>query len=234
MTPSAAAKRRSEALREGTARARRARLAGLYVVLDPDIVGERAIIQVAREAVAGGAAVLQLRDKKNDKGRQLELSRALQRVAAEGHALFFVNDHVDVALLAGADGVHLGQRDIPVAEARRILPRNVLIGASTNNVAEAMRAKADGADYVSVGCLYPTRTKGDTRPATLDMLRAVKQAAGLPVCAIGGVNAGNIAEVARAGADMASVIRAVCAAPDVAAAARLLASRFRQGRAGAS
>lgn len=220
-----------------SAEAKRARLAGLYVVLDPDIVGERDIVEVAREAVAGGAAVLQLRDKKNDKGRQLELSRALQRVATGGHALFFVNDHVDVALLlAGPDGigVHLGQRDIPVAEARRILPRGILIGASTNNVAEAMRAKADGADYVSVGCLYPTQTKGDTRPATLDMLRAVKQAVGLPVCAIGGVNAGNIAEVARAGADMASVIRAVCAAPDVATAARLLASRFRQGRAGVS
>ena len=220
-----------------TEEAKRARLAGLYVVLDPDVTGDRDIIQVAREAMAGGATVLQLRDKRHDKGRQLELARALQRVAAEGHALFFVNDHVDVALLlAGPDGigVHLGQKDIPVAEARRILPRNVLVGASTNNVAEALRAKADGADYVSVGCLYPTRTKGDTRPATLDMLRAVKQAAGLPVCAIGGVNESNIAEVARAGADMASVIRAVCAAPDVGAAARLLASRFRQGREGAS
>ena len=217
-----------------TDEAKRARLTGLYVVLDPDVIGDRDIIQVAREAVAGGATVLQLRDKMHDKGRQLELCRTLQRVAAEGHALFFVNDHVDLALLAGADGVHLGQKDIPVAEARRILPRNVLVGASTNNVAEAMRAKAYGADYVSVGCLYPTQTKGDTRPATLETLRAVKQAAGLPVCAIGGVNESNIAEVARAGADMASVIRAVCAAPDVGAAARLLASRFRQGRAGVS
>ncbi len=217
-----------------TEEAKRARLAGLYVVLDPEVTGERDIVRVAREAVAGGATGLQLRDKKHDKGRQLELCRTLQRVAAERHALFFVNDHVDLALLAGADGVHLGQKDIPVAEARRILPRNVLVGASTNNVAEAMRAKADGADYVSVGCLYPTQTKGDTRPATLETLRAVKQAAGLPVCAIGGVNESNIAEVARAGADMASVIRAVCAAPDAAAAARLLASRFRQGRAGVS
>lgn len=204
----------------------RQRLAGLYVILAPEVLGERDILAVAQGAVAGGAAVLQLRDKQHGKARQLELSRALQRIATQGGALFFVNDHLDVAMLAGADGVHLGQQDIPVAEARRILPPGVLIGCSTNNVAEALQAQADGADYVSVGCLFPTQTKGDTRPATLDILRQVKEAVRLPVCAIGGINGHNIAEVSRARADMAAVISAVCAASDVPAAARSLSARF--------
>lgn len=202
-------------------------LRGLYVIIDPAVTGGRGPLYVAHEAVEGGARLIQLRDKSRERGVQLTLAEALVALCREAGALFIVNDHVDLALAAGADGVHLGQKDLPVTAVRRIVPAEFVVGCSTNNADEAQRAEADGADYVSVGRLFPTGSKAGTRPATLDTLRVVKDAVSIPVCGIGGVNASNIDGVIAAGADMASVIAAVGAAPDVRAAARRLAARFR-------
>jgi len=209
-------------------------LRGLYVIIDPSallrtgpaVAPARDEIQIAREALDGGARLIQLRDKTRQKGLQLPAAEALQALCRERGALFIVNDHVDLALAAGADGVHVGQRDLPVAVVRRLAP-DMVIGCSTNNTDEARRAEADGADYVSVGRLFPTGSKDDTRPATTETLRAVKAAVSLPVCAIGGIDESNIDDVIEAGAEMAAVIAAVIAAPDTAAAARRLAERFR-------
>jgi len=141
-----------------------------------------------------------------------------------------MNDHVDVALAAGAEGVHLGQKDLPVAVVRRLASAELIIGASTNNAGEAQRGQADGADYVSVGRLYETESKTDTRPASTDTIRAVKAVVSVPVSAIGGINESNIDQVIAAGADMVAVISAVCSAPDPADAARTLSRRFVDGR----
>lgn len=181
---------------------------------------------IAAQAIEGGARLIQLRDKTREKGLQLPVALALQALCRETGALFFVNDHVDLALAAGAGGVHLGQKDLPVDVVRRLVPPGMLIGCSTNNPDEARRAEAEGADYVSVGRLFPTGSKADTRPATLDTLRAVKAAVSIPVCAIGGIAESNVDEVIAAGADMVSVIAAVIGAHDVREAARRLASRF--------
>lgn len=137
-----------------------------------------------------------------------------------------MNDHVDLALAVRADGVHVGQNDLPVGTTRRLTGANMIIGASTNNPDEARHAETDGADYVSVGRLYETGSKRDTRPATTETIRAVKSAVSLPVCAIGGINESNIDEVIAAGSDMVAVIGAVCSALDPAKAARRLAARF--------
>ena len=145
-----------------------------------------------------------------------------------------MNNHVDLALAVDADGVHVGQKDLPVSVVRRLVPREMIVGCSTNNPEEARRAEADGADYVSVGRLFPTGSKQDTRPATTETLRAVKAAVSVPVCAIGGITEANIDEALAAGADMAAVIAAVIAAPAPSAgsgqavreAARRLAARF--------
>jgi thiamine-phosphate pyrophosphorylase len=137
-----------------------------------------------------------------------------------------VNDHADLTLAAGADGVHVGQKDLSVAAVRRIVGRNKIVGASTNNVEEARRAEKDGADYISVGRLFETGSKEDTRPATTATLRAVKAAVSVPVCAIGGINEANIDEVIAAGADMVAVISAVCGSADPRAAAERLVARF--------
>jgi thiamine-phosphate pyrophosphorylase len=207
-------------------------LRGLYVIIDPEVAGGRPEEEIARLAVEGGATLIQLRDRRREKGLQLEVARRLMRVCATPNLRFIVNDHVDLALAAGADGVHLGQKDLPVAIVRRKLMRQGIIGCSTNNVEEARRAQADGADYVSVGRLFPTTSKEDIRPATLDTLRAVKKAVTIPVAAIGGITEDNIDAVLGAGADMVCVIATVVAAPDPREAARRLSSRIAAHRAG--
>ncbi len=203
------------------------RLRGLYVIIDPDVAAGRDEVAVARQALAGGARLIQLRDKRREKGVQLPIAGALRSLCQEHGALFIVNDHVDLALAVEAHGVHVGQKDLSVSVVRRLVPREMIVGCSTNNPEEAGRAEADGADYVSVGRLFPTGSKEDTRPATTETLRAVKAAVSLPVCAIGGIDETTIDEVVAAGADMAAVIAAVVAAPDVREAARRLAARFR-------
>ncbi|GBD12443.1 Thiamine-phosphate synthase [bacterium HR24] len=203
------------------------RLQGLYVIVDPAAGAAGRELELAAAALDGGARLLQLRDKTREKGLQLPVAREMARLCREREALFIVNDHVDLALACGAHGVHVGQKDLPVAEVRRLVPPEFIVGCSTNNVEEALAAQAAGASYVSVGRLFPTGSKQDTRPATLDTLRAVKAAVQVPVCAIGGIDQSNIDDVLAAGADMVAVIAAVASAPDPRSAARLLASRFR-------
>ncbi len=201
-------------------------LRGLYMIIDPAVAGERDVLHVAREAIAGGAAIVQWRDKTREKRLQLADVRALANICRGAGVPLIVNDDVDLALAAEADGVHVGQRDLPVAAVRRLVPDGWIVGASTNNADEARAAEADGADYVSVGDLFVTTSKDDTRPATLDTLREVRAAVRVPVCAIGGVGETNIAGVVAAGADMATVISAVMAADDPRAAAQRLAAAF--------
>ena len=167
-----------------------------------------------------------MRDKTREKGLQLPVAESLSRICREAGVPFILNDHVDLALAVSSDGVHVGQKDLPIAVVRRLVGPEMIIGASTNNPDEARRAEEDGADYVSVGRLYETVSKSDTRPATTDTIRAVKAAVAIPVCAIGGINESNIDDVIAAGADMAAVISAVCSAPNPLEAARRLAERL--------
>jgi thiamine-phosphate pyrophosphorylase len=200
---------------------------GLYVIIDPEVTGGRPEDEVARRAIEGGATLVQWRDKLCQKGLQLPVARRLKEICAQAAVPLIINDHVDLALAVEADGVHLGQKDLPVSIVRRLMP-SAIIGCSANNVEEALRAQADGASYVSVGRLFPTDSKADTRPATLDTLRAVKQAVNIPVAAIGGISEENIDAVLEAGADLIAVIGAVVAAPDVRGAARRLVQRINE------
>jgi len=201
-------------------------LRGLYVIIDPAVCAGRDPLDIARAAIDGGARLIQLRDKVSEKGVQLTLDQALTSLCREADVLFIVNDHADLALAARADGVHVGQKDLPLAVVRQLVGPGLVIGASTNNAHEARRAQADGADYVSVGRLFETGSKADTRPASTDTIREVKIAVSVPVCAIGGINESNIDQVIAAGADMVAVISAVCSAPDPRDAARRLAGHF--------
>jgi len=201
---------------------------GLYVLIDPDACAGRDALAVARQALEGGASMLQWRDKRREKGDQLPDALALRDLCREHGALLIVNDHVDLALATGADGVHLGQHDLPVAAARTIAPKGFVVGVSTNNVEEAEAAEAAGASYVAVGAIFPTASKESerTRAASPERLRDVRAAVALPLVAIGGIDATNADQVIEAGADAVAVIRAVCAADDPRAAARAIASRF--------
>lgn len=204
----------------------REKLRGLYVIIDREVAADRDVVNIAREAIAGGARLIQWRDKSREKGLQLPDAEGILEVCRRSGVLLIVNDHCDLALAIEADGVHLGQNDLPVERVSEFARPEWIIGVSTNNAAEARTAEANGADYVSVGRLFATMSKADTRPATLDTIREVKAAVGVPVSAIGGINETNIDEVITAGADMACVISAVVAADDPREAARLLASRF--------
>jgi thiamine-phosphate diphosphorylase len=206
------------------------RIRGLYVIIDPQACRGRDPVEVARMAIDGGASVIQWRDKQRDKGDQLADARAIAAACRDAGAIFIVNDHVDLAIACGADGVHLGQHDLPIEAARPVAGANIIIGVSTNNADEARAAEAAGADYVAVGAIFTTASKTNTRPADLDRIRDVKAAVRVPVVAIGGIEASNVRSVIEAGADAAAVISAVCGAGDPRMASNQLMSAFNVDR----
>lgn len=181
----------------------------------------------AAAALAGGAPCVQLRAKDLPAGALVAEARAIRAATRAAGALFLVNDRLDVALAADADGVHLGQDDLPAARARRLLPPGRLLGVSTHSLEQARRAVAEGADYIGVGPVFATPTK-DTGygPLGLEGLAAIAAAVPLPVVAIGGIGLAEAAEVIRAGAMAAALISALMAAPDIAAATRAVLDRL--------
>ncbi len=199
----------------------------LIVITDRALAAPRAVEDVVRAALEAGAPAIQLRDKTADARSLFGQARALRRLTRAHGALLFVNDRLDVALAAGADGVHLGPDDIPVAAARRAVPAGFLVGFSTDDPEVARRAAADGAAYVGCGAVFGTRTKdvGDERIGP-EGLRRVVRAVDVPVIGIGGVTAQNVAELARVGARGAAVVGAVMAASDVHDTVRKLLAPF--------
>lgn len=203
---------------------RRARLRGLYAIVKSP--------EEARAAIAGGARVVQVRVKGAAAGTVLELARRVVAVAARS-ALVIVNDRADLALLSGADGVHLGDEDLPVAEARRLVGGELLVGRTCRSLEEARAAVAAGADHVGFGPVFASTTKPlALAPRGLDGLREVAASLGAPVVAISGISLENVAEVARAGAACAAVIEAIFGAEDPVESAARLAAAFEAGRSG--
>jgi thiamine-phosphate pyrophosphorylase len=208
--------------------AKAARLKGLYLVLDATALKGRDEVEVAAAAIRGGVKTIQLRDKQRSKPELLAAARKLRDLCAGKGALFIVNDHLDVALAVSADGIHLGQDDLPPVEARRILPISMLIGCSTHSVAEAVRAQGNGADYIAMGSIYPTTSKEKFKLVGPETLRRTRSRVSVPLIAIGGINHINVQEVMKAGADGVAVISAVLGADDVEKAARRLAAKMKR------
>ena len=199
------------------------RMFDLYVVTDSQLSKGRTDAEVARLAFEGGADVVQLRMKNADGREMLEQARLIRGYAEEMCKLFIVNDRVDIAMASGADGVHLGQTDIPVEDARRLMGDDAIIGVSVDNAEQAIAAAEGGADYVGVGAIFQTATKPDANQGVgLGAIFQVREAVDIPIVAIGGINRGNIQDVIRAGADAAAVVSAVVAKDDVRAAAHEL------------
>jgi len=198
------------------------RLTGLYVIIDVESLQGRSPLDAAAAAIRGGVKVIQLRDKKDSRLVFYDTAIALKRLCAEQDVLFIVNDSLEVALAADADGLNVGQQDLPVAEARRFLPIDKLLGASAGTTGEARAAWAAGADYLGVGAIYTTATKVDAGVVGLGTINRIKQKVDLPIVAIGGINKGNISDVIEAGADAAAVISAVMGAGDIEKATREL------------
>ena len=200
----------------------------LYVILDPAAMAGRDVETVAEAVLAAGARWVQLRDKASPTRELASRARRLvERVRAAGGVLI-VNDRLDVALAVGADGVHLGQEDLPAAEARRLAP-GLVLGVSTHGLDQARRAQAAGADYVALGSIYPTGSKPSFELVGLETLRLVRPHVRVPLVAIGGITAERVPEVRAAGADGIAVISAIGMAPDPAAAAAAFLAALRSG-----
>ncbi|AOU99045.1 thiamine-phosphate diphosphorylase [Acidihalobacter yilgarnensis] len=204
-------------------------LGGLYVITDAHLTPGNRLIEAAGEALAGGARWLQYRDKGDDETRRLAEARALQRLCHEQGAGFIVNDDLDLAVACGADGLHIGADDAPLAEARARLGPEAVIGISCYNRLDLAReAAAAGADYLAFGSLYPSQTKPEAVAAGLALIHDARTF-GRPVCAIGGIDAGNAAAVIAAGANLIAVVSAVFGVADIRTAARRLSMLFKTG-----
>jgi thiamine-phosphate pyrophosphorylase len=202
----------------------------VYVILDPERAGGREMGVLADAALRGGARWIQLRDKASTTRRLAALARDVgERVRAHG-GVFILNDRLDVALAVGAHGVHLGQDDLPLPEARRLAP-GLLIGASTHSLAQALAAEAEGADYVALGSVFPTGSKAGFELVGLELLRTVKRRLLVPLVAIGGITLERVPAVASAGADGVAVISAISGAADPEAATSAFLAAMRGERA---
>jgi len=199
------------------------RLSGLYVITDQTLSRDRSDEEVVSAALAGGARVIQLREKTLPRPELVRLGKRLRQITAQAKALFIVNDDPELAAEVGADGVHLGPGDPAPSTARAILGPNAIVGWSVKGSLDmARQAAAEGVDYIAVGSIFATSTKAGAIQVGLQTLRNIRAAVDLPIAPIGGISQANIGDVAAAGADMACVISAVVAAPDVELAARRL------------
>jgi len=199
------------------------RVRGLYVIIDPQVTAGRDPLAVATAAVRGGARMLQLRDKLRDKGESLPLAAALQELCEANDVLLIINDHLDLAVAVGSGGVHLGQTDLPVEQARRVLAPHQVLGRSNREIEQLVESQQMGADHLAFGPIYPTGTKSIVRqPQGVERLKQARDVARVPLVAIGGINLENVAPVVAAGADAICVTAAVGAAPDPEAAASRL------------
>ncbi|MFN8498810.1 MAG: thiamine phosphate synthase [Anaerolineae bacterium] len=204
----------------------------LTVITDSELSLGRPDLVVARAAMAGGATVVQLRQKRGSTRDMVALGHALRQLTSEMGVTFIVNDRLDVALAVGANGVHVGQDDLPAAAARALLGPDRLLGVSAATPDEARAAHAAGADYLGVGAVYATGSKADAgAPIGLDGLALVAQATGLPIVAIGGIGPGRAAACIEHGAAGVAVISAIVSQADPEAAARRLRIEIDAARA---
>jgi thiamine-phosphate pyrophosphorylase len=204
----------------------------LYAILDRSVARGRDLPGLLDAVLAGGCRLVQLREKTMPLGDLLPLARSLARRCREVGALLIVNDRADLALAAGADGLHVGQDDLPARQARGLLRSGMILGVSTHDPEQARRAVADGADYVAVGSIFPTTTKAGFQLVGPELIRRVRPEVPVPLVGIGGITVENAPSVLGAGADAVAVISAICAAPDPEAATRALLARIAPGAAG--
>ena len=185
------------------------RISGLCAILDTGALKGRGPIELAGELISGGAGIIQLRDKVLQRKELLEIAGELREICSSNGVLFIVNDYLDIALASDADGLHLGQNDLPAGAARRFLPIDKIIGVSVKTPEQAIAACKAGVDYIGVGAIYPTSSKEETTVISTDGLDRIRQSVNIPIMAIGGIDRDNAARTISCGADAVAVISAV-------------------------
>lgn len=194
----------------------------LYLCTDRGLMTSATIEESVEAALKGGATVVQLREKDCASREFYELALRVKRITGGYKVPLIINDRVDIALAVHADGVHIGQKDLPCRAVRAVVPPEMLVGVSAATVAEAVQAEADGADYLGVGAMFATSTKADTRPVTMETLLAIRQAVKIPIVVIGGINERTLQAFKGTGVNGIAVVSAIVAKPDPEAAAKEL------------
>ncbi len=191
----------------------------LYLVTDRRMPQGDTLEGVVEKAIQGGVTLVQLREKSGDTGVLYERAVALKKITDQYHIPLIIDDRIDVMLASGADGVHVGQSDMPAHIARAMIGSDKILGVSAANLQEALQAEADGADYLGVGAMYPTATKTDADFTTMETLKEIKRKVHIPVVAIGGINQHTIPDFRNSGIDGFAIVSAIMAsrAPEVAA-----------------
>jgi len=201
----------------------------VYLVTDRRILQGRDLLDAVAEAIEGGVTLIQLREKEVSSREFYQIALKVKDLAHSRGVPLLINDRLDIALAVNADGLHIGQEDLPLKVARKLLGPDKIIGLSVSNLEDAVQGEKEGADYLGAGAVYPTTSKDVSEsPIGPDGLKKIKDAVSIPVVGIGGINLFNIEEVKRTGVDGVAVISAIMGAPDIKDAARKLADAWRQ------
>jgi len=200
----------------------------LYLVTDRDLMYAKSVEECVEQAVRGGTTVVQIREKTASSREFYEIAMRTRKITKKYGVPLIINDRADIALAVDAEGLHIGQKDLPYREARRIMGKNKIIGVSASNLTEAVAAAAEkGVDYLGVGAMFTTDTKKDADSTTMDELRRIRQIIKLPIVAIGGINKSNIPSFAGTGIDGIAVVSAIVSQEDASGAARELKVLFK-------
>jgi len=201
----------------------------IYLVTDRGILQGRDLLDAVAEAIEGGVTLIQLREKEVSSREFYQIALKVKDLAHSRGVPLLINDRLDIALAVNADGLHIGQEDLPLKVARKLLGPDKIIGLSVSNLEDAVQGEKEGADYLGAGAVYPTTSKDVSEsPIGPDGLKKIKDAVSIPVVGIGGINLFNIEEVKRTGVDGVAVISAIMGAPDIKDAARKLADAWRR------
>ena len=205
----------------------RLRAAGLYCIIDRELIGRRSPVTIAEQLIAGGARLIQYRDKRSERGNVYRACKRLRPVLRKAGALFIINDYPDIAVAVGADGVHVGVEDMPVAACRAVVGDEMIVGRSSHSLEEALEGAAQAVDYIAVGAVFPTSTKPEYGIVGPELVRRVRGRVRLPVFAIGGINAHNLDNVLAARPAGVVIASDILGKPDIARHVRTLRRRIR-------
>jgi len=198
----------------------------IYLVTDQSLMSTSTLCDAVEQAIRGGCTLVQLREKDMSSIDFYKTAVELRRLTNKYNIPLIINDRIDIALAVNADGVHIGQNDIPAAAARKIIGTDMVLGVSAGSVAEALQAVADGADCLGIGAMFPTGTKEDAQIVTMDELRRIREIVSIPIVVIGGINKDNAADFKAASVDGLAVVSAIISQPDISAATKELKQIF--------
>ncbi len=199
----------------------------LYLVTDRALMSTKTLEEAVQQAINGGCTMIQLREKEVSSLEFYQTALSIKAITEKHKVPLLINDRVDIALAVGADGVHIGQSDMPANVVRKLVGSAMLLGVSVSTVQEAIRAVKDGADYIGVGAMYPTDSKTDTKLVSMNELQRIRNAVSIPIVVIGGVNKKTVPDFAGTGIDGLAVISAVISQEDITAASKDLIKLFR-------